>query len=115
MRYAFLVLLPSLPAEDYADSKYGRQIVINNNSNQNESHGPTDLENDNPNETELEVEGHGGGIVNNNSNVNRVVGGGGSSPGTESPSEEISRWPRIRVTNNNGNKNVVRRTKAQRL
>jgi len=85
------------------------QTVINNNSNQNELDGPADLENNNANETELEVEGRGGGIVNNNSNVNRVVGSGASSPAGE-PGGEGSPWPRTRITNNNGNKNVIRRT-----
>jgi len=82
--------------------------VANNNSNQNELDGPADLENNNANETELEIEGRGGGIVNNNSNVNRIVGGG--TPGSGSSGGEASPLPRARIINNNGNKNVVRRT-----
>jgi len=84
--------------------------VINNNSNRNETDGQFDVENNNANETELEIEGRGGGIANNNSNVNRVVRDDAVSPGSTSSGGERSPLPQIRVTNNNGNKNVVRRT-----
>ena len=96
------------PNKDFTNRQHGQQTVINNNSNQNELDGPAELENNNANETELEIEGRGGGIVNNNSNVNRVVGGGASSPG--SLGGEGGSLPRTRITNNNGNKNVIRRT-----
>ena len=89
--------------------------MVNNNSNENELEGPVDLDNNNANETELEIEGPGGGgIVNNNSNVNRIAGSGGFSPGTtnatgsSTPSVE-SPMSRTRISNNNSNKNVVRR------
>jgi len=83
--------------------------VVNNNSNRNESNGPADIENNNANETQLALEGRGGGIVNNNSNVNRVVTGGAVLLGVGSADAEEGVLPRTRITNNNGNKNVVRR------
>ena len=97
------------------------QNVVNNNSNRNELEGPADLENNNTNETDLEIEGTGGGgVVNNNSNVNRIVGsgdvssdGGDSSGGGESRDEGGNPRPRTRITNNNGNKNVIRRSRAK--
>lgn len=80
--------------------------MINSNSNQNELVGLADFENNNANETELEIEGRGGGVVNNNSNVNRMTGNGAFSPES---GESIPLHP-TRITNNNGNKNHVRRT-----
>jgi len=95
--------------------------VINNNSNRNEVEGPADLDNHNGNETQLEIDtSRGGGVVNNNNNVNRVVqsghfsfdGGGanGLIERSDLPDGKITTWPRTRISNNNGNKSIVRRT-----
>jgi len=84
------------------------KVTLKENSNQNELESPADIENNNANETQREIEGHGWGIVNNNSNINRVARGGAASPGDGAPAGAEGTLPLVRITNNNSNKNVVR-------